>query len=325
MPNTKPAPTALDIAIGQRTIAKEIDGLHALSSALDEHFVRAVETIAQLQGRLILTGMGKSGHIARKIAATLASTGTPASFVHPGEASHGDLGMITEKDAVIAFSNSGETQELRDIIAYTRRFSIPLIAVVRRQNSMMVQAADIPIILPDVAEASPVNAPTTSTTMMLAWGDALAMCLVERRGFTAEDFSVYHPGGKLGQALLQVEALMHVGDAVPLVPTDMKMDEVLLQMTAKTFGCAGVVDAQGTLLGVITDGDLRRHMKDDLMQRSAREVMTASPITITPQTLAAKALGMMNDRKITTLFVVDSIGKAVGILHIHDCLRAGVM
>lgn len=325
MPNAKTNPsTADDIAVGQRVIAQEIKGLEALGASLDEHYARTVETILALKGRVILTGMGKSGHIARKITATLASLGTPASFVHPGEASHGDLGMITEHDAVIAFSNSGETQELKDIIAYTRRFNIPLIAVVRRETSMLVQAADIPIVLPDVEEASPVNAPTTSTTMMLAWGDALAVSLLERRGFTQEHFSLYHPGGKLGQAFLKVDALMHSGEQLPLVNATQTMDAVLLEITSKSFGCAGVTDADGKLLGVITDGDLRRHMQQNLLDKTAEAVMTRNPQTIEPHRLAARAVSVMNEKKITTLFVVTD-EKPVGIIHIHDCLRAGVV
>lgn len=312
-----------DIAAARRVIAREIEGLEAISGALDERFVAVVDLIEGLKGRLIVSGMGKSGHVARKIAATLASTGTPAQFVHPSEASHGDLGMITRDDAVLLLSNSGETAELADIIAYCRRFAIPLIALVRRSSSMLVEASDHAMVLPEVPEASPVGAPTTSTTMMMAWGDALAVALLERKGFSKEEFGVLHPGGKLGQALLRVENLMHTGDALPLVPPGMLMREALLEMTGRRFGCIGVVDG-GALAGIITDGDLRRHMGDDLLNKSVREVMNKTPITIRPSMLASEALGMMNAKAITCFFVIDAAGAPVGILHVHDCLRAGV-
>ena len=312
------------LAAARAVIAREVEGLEAVASALDAQFVALVERIAALKGRVIISGMGKSGHIARKIAATLASTGTPAFFVHPSEASHGDLGMITPDDLVLCLSNSGETQELRDVIAYTRRFAIPLVALVRRAESMLVEAADIAIVLPEVPEASPIGAPTTSTTMMLGVGDALAVALLERKGFSKNDFGVYHPGGKLGSQFTRVSALMHTGDELPLVGTETPMRDVLLTMTAKRFGCAGVVDAGGIMQGIVTDGDLRRHMGDGLMDKPAQEVMTASPIAIAPGQLAAEALGIMNSKSITCLFVVER-GVPVGILHVHDCLRAGVM
>lgn len=312
----------LDTARG--VIAREVEGLQAVASALDDSFLALVDKIAALKGRVIISGMGKSGHIGRKIAATMASTGTPAMFVHPSEASHGDLGMITPDDLVLCLSNSGETHELRDVIAYTKRFAIPLVALVRRESSVLVQAADIAVVLPAVPEASPVGAPTTSTTMMLAYGDALAMALLEKKGFSQDDFGVFHPGGKLGAQFIHVAQLMHGADELPLVATDTPMRDALLTMTAKRFGCAGVVAADGTLAGIITDGDLRRHMNAALMEKKAADVMTQNPVTITPQTLAAEALGIMNGKTITTLFVVEA-AKPVGILHIHDCLRAGVM
>lgn len=319
----KSSHTEEDIAHGRAVIVQEAQGLQALANALDVQFARAVDIIAHSSGRVILSGMGKSGHVARKIAATMASTGTPAHFVHPGEASHGDLGMITPDDVVIALSNSGETAELSDLIGYCKRFTIPLIAMVRRKTSMLVEAADVPMVLPEVPEASPTNAPTTSTTMMMALGDAIAVALMERRGFTREDFSVYHPGGKLGKAFVRVRDLMHADDQLPLVPLDAPMKEVILVMTAKTFGTAGVVDAAGKLAGIITDGDLRRHLGDDMLRMSAAKVMTAAPLTIRPGALAAEALAIMNQRSITTLFAVEE-GVPCGILHIHDCLRAGI-
>lgn len=312
-----------DIAHGKAVLAQEIKGLQALADTLGDAFARAVECLGGVSGRIIVTGMGKSGHVARKIAATMASTGTPAHFVHPGEASHGDLGMITQHDAVLALSNSGETAELTDIIGYCKRFSIPLVGVARRAQSMLVEAADIALVLPDTPEASPTHAPTTSTTMMMALGDAMAVALLERKGFTREDFSTYHPGGKLGKAFIRVQDLMHKGSELPLVSRETPMRDALLVMTAKRFGCAGVVDDQGVLQGVITDGDLRRHMQPGLLECQAADIMTPNPLAIRPQALAQEALGIMNARSITALFVADA-QKPVGILHIHDCLRAGI-
>ena len=258
---------------------QEIKGLKELSQALDEHFARAVACIAEIKGRVIVSGMGKSGHVARKIAATLASTGTPAHFVHPGEASHGDLGMITKDDAVLALSNSGETAELADIINYCKRFAIPLIGVARRKASMLVEAADIAMVLPAVPEAPPTDAPTTSTTMMMALGDALAVALLRRKDFTKDDFSVFHPGGKLGKAFIRVSDLMHsLKNELPLVKENKRMSEALLVMTKKRFGCAGVVDGRGRLAGIITDGDLRRHMERGLLDKKASKVMTKKPV-----------------------------------------------
>lgn len=309
---------------GKRVIEQEIEGLKSLANALNAEFEAAVTQIENIKGRLIVTGMGKSGHVARKIAATLSSTGTPAYFVHPGEASHGDLGMIAREDAVLALSNSGETEELQDIVAYTRRFSIPLIALVRRASSRLADAADIGIVLPEVAEASPTGAPTTSTTMMMAFGDALAVALLERRGFTSEDFGTLHPGGKLGKAFLRVSELMHSSDNLPIVSSDTPMQEVILTMAAGHFGCAGTIDENGKLIGIITDGDLRRHMQSAILEKKAIEVMTANPITIRPTQLAVEALGIMNAKGITCLFALDAHSRPVGILHIHDCLRAGL-
>jgi arabinose-5-phosphate isomerase len=312
-----------DIASARYVLEQEIKGLQALYDYLGEHFIAAVERIAATKGRLIISGMGKSGHVARKIAATMASTGTPSYFVHPGEASHGDLGMITQQDCVMLLSNSGETAELRDIIAYCTRFDIPLIGVVRRAASTLVEESTVPLVLPDIAEASPTGAPTTSTTMMMALGDALAIALLERRGFTREEFHVYHPGGKLGQAFTRVSSLMHKGDEVPLTTPHAPMAEVLLTMTAKRFGCAGVVEA-GVLKGVVTDGDLRRHLHNDMLNMHAESVMTSNPVTIQANALATEALQVMNSKSITSLFVVDEAQKPLGIVHIHDCLRAGI-
>ena len=314
-----------DIASGKYVLEQEIKGLQAVSDTLDERFEAVVELFASIKGRVIISGMGKSGHIANKIAATMASTGTPAFFVHPSEASHGDLGMITPDDAVLLLSNSGETAELSDLIAFTRRFSIPLVGMVRRSTSTLVDAAYIAIVLPEIPEASPTGAPTTSTAMMLAYGDAVAIALLERKGFTPEDFHVLHPGGKLGKAFMRVKDLMHGADELPLVQTDLPMQDVLIEMTAKRFGCVGVVNSEGVLQGIITDGDLRRHMGDDLLSQTAGGVMTQGAVTTTPKMLAAEALGIMNAKAITCLFALDEAQKPVGIIHIHDCLRAGVM
>ena len=314
-----------DIEAARRVLATEIAGLTALAKSLDRGFVEAIDTLARVKGRVIVTGMGKSGHIARKIASTLASTGTPALFVHPGEASHGDLGMIAPGDAVIALSNSGDTAELDDVLAYTRRFRIPLVALTRRSESALAEAADVALVLPASAEACTLGlAPTTSTTMMLALGDAIAVALLERKGFSAEDFQALHPGGQLGLQLLRVADIMHEGAAVPLVERGTSMADTILIITAKSFGCAGVTDEAGRLIGIITDGDLRRHMGSALLAERVETVMTATPKTIRPQALAAEALGQMNAEAITTLFVVDDAWHPLGILHIHDCLRAGV-
>jgi len=322
---TEDADTARDIAAAQRVLRLESEALQTMAGALDARFSQAVSLLHGAAGRVVVSGMGKSGHIARKIAATLASTGTPSHYVHPGEASHGDLGMITAADAVLALSNSGETPELADLLVYCKRFAIPLIAITGRPGSTLCEAADVCLLLPPVAEACPMGlAPTTSTTATLALGDALAVALLERRGFTAEDFQVLHPGGKLGRGLLRVVDLMHEGAELPLINDDILMGEALLTMTHKRFGCVGVLDTAGRLRGIITDGDLRRQMSDDLLTQPVTAVMTANPKSIRPQALAAEALGMMNANNITSLFVVED-ERPRGILHVHDCLRAGIV
>jgi arabinose-5-phosphate isomerase len=308
----------------RRVLKLEAEGIAALDASLGDQFVDALEILFAAKGRVIVTGMGKSGHVGRKIAATLASTGTPAQFVHPGEASHGDLGMIVPADVVLALSNSGETGELRDLLEYTRRFGIPLIAITGRAGSTLDEMADVTFVLPATPEACPMGlAPTTSTTVSLALGDALAVALLERKGFSPQDFHVLHPGGRLGQSLLRVADLMHKGDGVPVCDIDMPMAEAIPFMTAKSFGCVGVIGDDGKLAGVVTDGDLRRHMEGGLLERSAGDVMTVDPKTIRPQALAAEALALMNRHSITGLFVVED-GRPVGIIHIHDCLRAGI-
>ena len=309
-------------ATASRVIEIEAEGLRTLAATLDENFTRAVETILQARGRVIVSGMGKSGHIGRKIAATLASTGTPAQFVHPAEASHGDLGMVTRDDVALVLSNSGETPELSDIIAHTRRFRIPLIGVASRPGSTLLTQSDVAIVLPQAAEACGTGVvPTTSTTMTLALGDALAVALMEHREFTPEHFRTFHPGGKLGARLAKVADLMH--EDMPLVTEDTPMSEALLRISQKGFGVVGVTDADGALSGIITDGDLRRHM-EGLLSHTAAEVMTRNPRTITADQLAEAAVAVMNERKITCLFVVEG-NRPRGILHIHDCLRAGVV
>ncbi len=314
-----------DLVAARRVLELGAQALHALFDSLDQHFVAALDLLQAVSGRVVVTGMGKSGHVARKIAATLASTGTPAQYVHPGEASHGDLGMIGRNDAVLALSFSGETAELADLIAYAARFKIPLIGMTGNAQSTLAQASTAALILPPLTEACPLGlAPTTSTTAMLALGDALAVALLERRGFTSVDFQVLHPGGKLGKRLKRVSDLMHKGAEIPLCKPQTPMSEALLEMTAKRLGCVCVVDEMGKPLGIITDGDLRRHMSDDLPRRMARELMTGNPRSIRPQALAAEAMALMNDgRPVTSLLVVDD-GKLAGILHLHDCLRAGV-
>ncbi|MFN3889480.1 MAG: SIS domain-containing protein [Beijerinckiaceae bacterium] len=316
-----------------RTLRLERAGIAALedalldrsTSSLGDAFDRAVARISSASGRTIVTGMGKSGHIARKIAATMASTGTPAYFVHPGEASHGDLGMIRQEDVILALSWSGETAELADIITYAKRFAIPLIAITSSAESALGRQADICLRLPKSEEACPNGlAPTTSTTMQLAAGDALAIALLEARGFSASDFRLFHPGGKLGASLSFVRDVMHVGERLPLVAPDAAMGEAILEISTKGFGCVGVTDQDGRLIGIVTDGDLRRHMRPDLVTARVRDVMTANPRTVTADLLAAKALEVLNSRKISALFVLDGEGRPEGIVHLHDLLRVGV-
>ena len=315
------------IEIGRQVVVTEAAALRQLADSLGEDFAAAIVCILGVSGRVIVSGMGKSGHIARKLAATLASTGTPALFVHPAEASHGDLGMITTQDVLILLSNSGETPELSDLIAYAKRFAIPFIAIAGQPASTLMQQADIGLVLPPAPEACSVGlAPTTSTTMTLALGDALAVALMEHRAFSPEDFRGLHPGGRLGARLATVAGLMHAGDDLPLVGPQAPMSDALITISQKGFGVAGVVDAAGALIGIITDGDLRRHMAG-LLERRAQDVMTRGPQTIATTALASEALGIMNARKITTLFAFDPAhpDRPVGILHVHDCLRAGVI
>lgn len=329
-----------DIAAACRVLARETDGLMQMAAALrapardgddtpplGETFTRTIAAFSTLAGRVVVTGIGKSGQIGRKIQSTLASTGTPSVFVHPSEASHGDLGMLQPGDAVLALSNSGETAELADIVAHTRRYGLLLVAITTRIESTLARAADIPLIIPDAPEACPMGlAPTTSSMMQLALGDALAVVLLERRGFSATEFSIFHPGGRLGTRLRRVADLMHRGGIMPLGTPDTSLRQVIMEMTRKAFGCMGVVGTDGRLCGLITDGDLRRVLDRDLDLTRAADIMNTEPLTTGPDVLAAEALRLMNARArpITSLFVLDGDGVPVGILHVHDLLRAGV-
>jgi arabinose-5-phosphate isomerase len=325
-PVTAPRPDAALSAA--RTLDLEREGLQALRANLDQDlkqpFRSAVAILAAARGRVIVTGIGKSGHVGQKIAATFASTGTPAFFVHAGEASHGDLGMITRDDAIVAISWSGESVELGNILTYSRRFKVPLIAITSRTDSALAKQSDVVLELPRAKEACPHGlAPTTSTTMQLAIGDCLAIALLEAKGFTAHDFRVFHPGGSLGANLKFVTDMMHSGDRLPLVPEGKVMSEALVIMTQKTLGCLGVIDAKGRLVGMITDGDLRRHMGPDLLKARVQDIMTRKPNTLAPDMLASAALERINSLKRTQMFVVER-GKPIGVVYVHDLLRAGV-
>ncbi len=311
-----------------RTLGLERDGLDALAASLDQGlaqaFARAADLIEWAGGNVVVTGMGKSGHVGKKLAATLASTGTPSHFLHPAEASHGDLGVLRETDVVLALSWSGETTELADIVEYTRRFGLPLLAITARPDSALGRAADLGLFLPDAIEACPNGlAPTTSTVMQLAAGDALAILLLERRGFTAKDFNRFHPGGKLGSRLTQVRRLMHGGDEMPLVPITASLSEGIVEMTSKRFGIAGIVDADGRLVGVLTDGDVRRAFQDDFRDRPILQAMGARPQTTDGDALAMQVLARMNAARITSMFVLEA-GRPVGLVHMHDLLRGGM-
>ncbi len=314
-----------DLAVARRVLGIEAAALTALGAALDASFDRAVDVLIAAKGRVIVSGMGKSGHVGAKIAATFASTGTPAQFVHPAEASHGDLGMIGAGDVVLMLSNSGETRELADMILHTRRRGIPLIGIASRPRSTLLKSADVALVLPPAEEACPMGlAPTTSTTMTLALGDALAVALMERRGFNRDQYKDFHPGGSLGAALMTVADLMHTGDAIPLVGETATVDEAVRVMSDKRFGCTGVVDASGVLTGILTDGDMRRRFGENLSGRPVTAAMTKAPKTVAATALASEALAILNRAAITVLLVVDADGRPAGLLHIHDCLKAGL-
>jgi arabinose-5-phosphate isomerase len=320
--------TASDVVAAQRVLDCAREAIDALAGSLDENFSRALDLILASKGRVIVSGMGKSGHVARKIAATLASTGTPAHFVHPAEASHGDLGAVTRADALVVLSNSGETAELSDLITFAKRFSVPLIGIAAREDSALLRAADVGLLLPRAKEACPMGlAPTTSTTLMLVLGDALAVALMERRGFTPDQYRELHPGGSLGKSLIRVGDIMHRGEEIPIVGENAKLREALQVMGEKRFGCVGIVDAKGRLTGIFTDGDLRRSVDKMTPDSTIVELMTRLPKSIAPSDLAAQALAFMNQNNINVLFAIepsDRSRKPVGILHLHDCLRAGL-
>lgn len=332
--SVKPAAVrARDLAAARRVLTHATNAISAIADGLNGEFSKAIDAILSVEGRAIISGMGKSGHIARKIAATFASTGTPALFMHPAEASHGDLGMVTRSDALFLLSNSGETAELTDVITYAKRLGIPLIGMASRPGSSLLLASDVALLLPPAQEACPMGlAPTTSTTMMLALGDALAVALMERRGFSADQYRDFHPGGALGKKLIRVSDIMHKGEELPLVSPDTHMRDVLMVMTSGKFGVAGyagVVDKKGALVGIITDGDLRRHMEPNLLEQRAKDVMTPNPKTVSPDILASEALTFMTEQppKVTYLFVVDpdaETRKPLGFLSVHDIIRAGL-
>ena len=316
-----------DIVAAKQAIDREVEALEIMKNELDDSLSKVLNLMQKTKGRVIVTGMGKSGHIGRKIAATLASTGTPSFFVHPGEASHGDLGMLTSNDVVLAISNGGESRELSDILMYCKRYRIPLVAMTKNPDSTLGRAGDYLLKLPNDGEACPLGlAPTSSTTATLVLGDVLAICLMERKGFSATDYKQRHPGGKLGAILCKVSDLMHSGDEMPIIDENAIMQEALMVMSEKMLGCVGAVNKRGELVGIITDGDLRRWMSPKLIEEKVSKVMTRNPKTIRPDVLASEAVYVMNNtgRGITNLFVVDDDNKPIGLIHIHDCLRAGV-
>ncbi|HVW75259.1 MAG TPA: KpsF/GutQ family sugar-phosphate isomerase [Rhizomicrobium sp.] len=323
--NLAPVPAPADLEAARRVLTSAAQALTSLADSLDGAFAQAVTAMEAAKGRVIVSGMGKSGHIARKIAATFSSTGTPAYFVHPAEASHGDMGAITRADVLLLLSWGGETAELSDLITYAKRHRIPLIGITGNADSSLAKAADTVLVLPKAAEACPMGlAPTTSTTMMLSLGDALAVALMERKGFDADQYRDFHPGGSLGRALIRVSDLMHAGGEIPLARETTPMREVLLSMASGRLGCVGIVDGAGALVGIVTDGDVRRHV-EAIETRTAGEVMTHGPKTARPAQLAAEALALMTDKKITQLFVLeDGSPVPLGVIHIHDCLRAGL-
>lgn len=301
-------------------IDNEINGLEKLKNTFDDNFVQALQLILQCSGKVIVSGIGKSGHIAKKISATLASTGTPSFFVHPCEASHGDLGMIEKNDLVILLSNSGQTKEIRDQLYYCKKFNIAVIGITKKQDSELAKLSNVCLIIPDIDEANEINAPTTSTTMMLALGDALAVSLLKLKNFTNENFAVFHPGGKLGSALLKVKSLMRTKNSLATVKANQKMPEVLLEITSKSLGCVAVVDKDGLLIGVITDGDLRRNFQNNFLEMTAIQIMNKNPQIIDQDLPVSEAIEIMNKKSITSLFVCEK-NKLIGIIHIHDCLR----
>lgn len=316
--------TCSHLTAALEVLKNESQAIEVMASHLDHHFSAVVDLLLTTQGRVIVTGIGKSGHVARKIAATFASTGQPAFFVHPAEANHGDMGMITPDDIVIALSNSGETAELANLIDFVKRFNIPLIGMTRNPDSTLHKHSTHPLCVPKHPEACPLGlAPTTSTTMMLALGDALAVALLTARGFSSTDFRTFHPGGALGGKLKKVSDCMHTGDRLPLCHENDLMQDVILTISQKGFGCVAVQDSSGQLAGIVTDGDLRRHMDKSLLTQTAKSIMTQNPTTIAGSMLMTEALALMNKKRITSLFILED-NKPTGVIHIHDFLRAGI-
>ena len=310
--------------IARGVLETEIKGLQALEGVFGEDFDLIVEEIAKVQGIVFFSGIGKSGHIARKISATFASTGTPSAFVHPAEAVHGDLGMISKNDIMILMSNSGETSELMPVIDYCKNIGIKIIGITRREKSTLISASDFKVVLPEVPEASDIPAPTTSTVMMMAYGDALSVALYTKKGFTKNDFKVFHPGGNLGMKLLKLQDIMHIGKELPFISLDVKIIDAIITITSKRFGCVGVLNDSGQLVGIVTDGDLRRHITTDFHNTSVSDIMTYDPITLNKETLAVEAMATMNLKEITSIFVVDEMSRPVGIVHVHDLFRIGL-
>lgn len=315
-----------DIEIMKETLRSEAQSMMQLAESLGSECEQVVDVLMNIKGKVVISGMGKSGHVGKKIAATMASLGTPSFFVHPGEASHGDLGMISSNDAVIAISNSGESKELGDLIAYTRRWKVPLVAISKNPESTLGAAADYNFSLTYDKEACPMGlAPTTSTTLTLALGDAIALALLERKGFNKDDYGNFHPGGKLGSAVMRNEKIMHDNYDLPLVQTGSSVKEGINMISEKQLGCVGVIDNEEKLIGIITDGDIRRHLDQDIMNKSVDDIMTRNPVTTTKSMLAGEGLSIMNDKEITCLFVIDAENKPIGIIHMHDYLKNGVM
>ncbi|CAG7593317.1 MAG: SIS domain-containing protein [Candidatus Midichloria sp.] len=312
------------INLAKGIISQEIEGLNALMASIDNSFSEAINAIESTTGKVILSGMGKSGYVAKKIAATLSSTGTPSVFLHPAEASHGDLGVISKSDIAILFSNSGETQELNSIISYCKRLNVQIIGVTRNQNSLLYEISDIKILIPNTPEVTDIGAPTTSSTMMIAWGDAIAVILLNKRSFSKDDYRLLHPGGSIGVRLIRIKDLMHTGDRIPLVKLSSTFLEMILEMTKKRLGCTGVVNEDRILVGVVTDGDLRRHIGLDFKKSVVSDFMTLHPLVIDQNMLAVQAFTLMNNKSITNLFIIDEEKKPIGVIHIHDFIKAGI-
>ena len=314
----------ITIDLAKEIIANEIAGLTALKDSIDETFLEVLRVIESVKGKIILSGMGKSGYVARKIAATLSSTGTPAIFLHPAEASHGDLGVISKHDIVMLFSNSGETQELNAIIEYCNRFKIKMIGVTRKQNSLLYEISNIKVLIPNTPEVNEIGAPTTSATMMMVWGDAIAVSLLNKRGFSTDDFRILHPGGNIGNKLIKVVDIMHTGDQIPLVVIETPFNEMISEITKKRLGCTGVINNKGILIGIVTDGDLRRHIEIDFKKATATDFMSSNPLIIDQGMLAVQAFTLMSDNNITQLFITDKQTKPIGIIHLHDLIKIGI-